>query len=336
MRARLTVATEAELRPTVTVAVPVLDEEQHIRATLASIAAQTYPFIMEVLVVDGGSHDRTREIARSYPSVRVLDNPKRIQAAALNVALHEARGEIFVRVDGHCALEPDYVERCVDALARSGAALVGGGMTPEGDGEVPRGIATAMASRFGAGPARFHTGGAAGWVDTVYLGAFPVDLARRIGGYAEDVGVNEDAELAIRIGRLGGVFYEPAIRSRYMPRADLHALARQFYRYGHSRALTVRRHPETLKWRQLAAPTLVLALASPWRTRVAAGYLTGLAACTAFETRRDRKSAPGYAASLPTMHLSWGAGFLAGLLFPKARGYQKTRPPSWWSRASAP
>jgi succinoglycan biosynthesis protein ExoA len=326
----------AELAPTVTVALPVLDEERHLEAALASVAAQTYPFIMEVLVVDGGSRDQTREIARSYPGlpVRVLDNPKRIQAAALNVALGAARGEIFVRVDGHCVLDPDYVQRCVDALAVSGAALVGGGMTPQGDatagrGRLARGIAAAMGSRFGAGPARFHRDGPAGWVDTVYLGAYPVDIARAVGGYADDVGVNEDAELAIRLGRVGGVYYDPAIRSHYSPRPDLPALARQFFRYGQSRALTARRHPESLRPRQLVAPALVLALVSPWRREVAALYLAGVAACTVAETARDRGSAPAFAAALPTMHLAWGAGFVSGLV------YQNTRPPSRWSRASA-
>jgi len=327
-------ATDAELAPTVTVAMAVLDEERHLRATLASIAAQTYPFIMEVLVVDGGSRDQTREIARSSTAlpVRVIDNPKRIQAAALNVALRAARGEIFVRVDGHCVLEPDYVERCVNTLATSGAALVGGGMTPDATracaGEVARGIAAAMTSRFGAGPARFHRDGPAGWVDTVYLGAFPVDLALAVGGYAEDVGVNEDAELAVRLGRIGGIFYDPAIRSRYSPRSDLPALARQFFRYGQSRALTVRRHPETLRLRQLVAPALVLGLMSPWRRRCAAAYLVAIAVSTAVETAHDRATAPAFAACLPTMHLAWGAGFLSALV------YHSTRPPARYNRPS--
>lgn len=317
-------AGDAMLDPTVTVALPVLDEEQHLRAALASIAAQTYPDIIEVLVADGGSRDRTREIAASYPGlpVRVLDNPGRIQAAGLNVALREARGSVFVRVDGHCVLEPDYVERCVATLSERGAALVGGGMTPETDGRVQRGIATAMSSRYGAGPARFHTGGAPGWVDTVYLGAFVTEIGRRVGGYAEDVGVNEDAELAIRLGRVGGVWYDPAIRSHYTPRRDLVALGRQFFRYGWSRALTIRRHPRTIRARQLAAPALVLALASPWRRPVVLVYLAGVAARTAVETADDRPTAVGFAASLPTMHLAWGAGFLSGLV------YQKTRPPA--------
>lgn len=321
---------DARQLPTVTVALPVLDEERHLRAALASIAGQTYPAIVEVLVADGGSSDRTREIAATYPGLaaRVLDNPGRIQAAGLNVALREARGAVFVRVDGHCVLEPDYVERCVETLSRRGAALVGGGMTPEAHGSRQRGIAIAMGSPFGAGPARFHRDGAAGWVDTVYLGAFPTELGRRVGGYDEDVGVNEDAEFAIRLRQLGGVWYEPTIRSHYTPRADLVGLARQFYRYGRSRALTVRRHPGSLQPRQLAAPALVLAVASPWRKPVVAVYVAGVVARTIVETARDRHAAPGFAASLPTMHLAWGTGFLVGLV------YQKTRPPARCNRAS--
>lgn len=332
MNGRTTTLDRTTDLPTVTVAIPVLDEEQHLQATLDSIVAQTYPFIMEVLVVDGGSTDHTRELVSAYRGcpVRLLENPGRAQAPALNIALEHARGEVFVRVDGHCALEPDYVEHCVDALNESGAALVGGGMTPAADGLVQRGIARAMTSRLGAGPARFHTGGPAGWVDTVYLGAFPTALARRVGGYAEDVGVNEDAELAIRLGRVGGVWYDPAIRSRYAPRKSIRALARQFFRYGHSRALTVRHHPETLRPRQLVPPLLVLGIASPWRRKVLAAYGAGILARTAVEALRDPRSAPGFAASLPTMHLAWGAGFIAGL------GYQNTRPPERCNAPSKP
>ena len=321
-----------ETSPTVTVALPVLDEAVHLEAALDSIADQSYPFIMEVLVVDGGSNDRTREIARAYPrlAVRVLDNPKRIQSAALNVALKEARGEVFLRVDGHCVLEPDYVERCVSALIESGAALVGGGMTPDSAGTIQRGIAKAMASRFGAGPARFHTGGPSGWVDTVYLGAFRTELGRLVGGYAEDVGVNEDAELAIRLGRVGGVWYDPDIRSHYIPRGAVRDVARQFYGYGHSRALTVRHHPESLRLRQLLPPLLVLGIASPWRRKVAMVYGGTIVARAALELTRDPRAVPGFVASLPTMHLAWGSGFLTGLV------HQKTRPPSWCNRASLP
>ncbi|MGP8161776.1 MAG: glycosyltransferase family 2 protein [Candidatus Dormibacteria bacterium] len=299
--------------PTVSVIVPVLNEERHLDACLAAIAGQTYPAIAEILVADGGSADRTRQIAESYPLVKVLENPDRIQATGLNAALAEAVGDLVVRVDGHCVLPPDYVERCVESLGRSGAAMVGGAMVPApGGGWVGRAIAAAMGSRLGAGPARFHIGGAPGWVDTVYLGCYPAKLARRIGGYRLDVGVNEDAELALRLASEGGVWFDPAITATYRSRDSLPGLARQFYRYGLSRAATVRRHPRSLSARQLAAPALVLGLLSPWRRWVALLYGGTVAGRALVELPSDPAMAAGLLLVLPVMHGSWGVGFLVG------------------------
>lgn len=299
--------------PTVTVAVPVLDEEKHIGACLDAIAAQTYGHIVEVLVVDGGSTDATRELAGVRPGVRVIDNPRRIQAAALNIALAEAKGEIFVRVDGHCEIAPDYVERCVEALELTGAAMVGGAMTPRAARPVQRGIAAAMSSRLGAGPARFHTGGPSCRVDTVYLGAYRTEIARDVGGYAEDVGVNEDAEFAIRMRARGAVWFDETIRSTYVPRSSVPAVAKQFYRYGRSRAATVRKHPRSLAGRQLVAPLLVLGLLSPRRRGVAHAYLAVVVLGSAKRIAEDPAEGVAMAATLPAMHLSWGIGFLRGL-----------------------
>jgi len=298
----------------VTVAIPVLNEALHIEETLAAVAAQTYPDIVEVLVVDGGSSDDTCALAGRHPGVRVLHNPRRIQAAALNVAIAEAKGEIIVRVDGHCHIEPTYVEACVDALERTRAAMVGGAMRPVGSGWLQEGIAAAMTSPLGVGPARFHVGGPAGWVDTVYLGAYRTSLARRVGGYREDVGVNEDAEFAIRIGHYGGVWFDPSIRSTYTPRPSIRAVGKQFYRYGRSRAATVRRHPASLSPRQLAAPALLAGLVSPWRGKVLIAYGAMVAGAGVWQAAKDPHSAAGFTLSLPAMHLPWAAGFVRGLV----------------------
>jgi succinoglycan biosynthesis protein ExoA len=303
--------------PTVTIVVPVLNEEAHIDACLAAVDVQTFGEIIEVLVVDGGSSDRTVERAGAHPSVRVLDNPRRIQAAALNIAIAEAKGDVIVRVDGHCVIAPDYVERCVDALASTGAAMVGGAMTPTGVGWKQRGIAAAMSSPVGAGPARFHVGGPPGWVDTVYLGAYRTDVVRLAGGYA-DVAANEDAELAVRMEGHGGVWFDPSIRSTYTPRAEFTGVARQFFLYGRSRAATLRKHPASLSARQLPAPLLVLALLSPWRRRVVLTYGLLLGAQTAVVARRQGSVAAGFGLAVPLMHLTWGAGFLLGLIRPPA------------------
>jgi glycosyltransferase involved in cell wall biosynthesis len=302
-------------KPTVSVVIPVLNEEKHIEECLDAVAAQTYPEIVEVLVVDGGSTDETRALVAGRGGlVRLLDNPRRIQAAALNIALGHARGAVIVRVDGHCTIAPDYVERCVEALQATGAAMVGGAMRPVGEGWLTRGIGAAMSSPLGAGPARFHVGGPSGWVDTVYLGAYHTELAREAGGYREDVGVNEDAEFAIRMRRKGGIWFDDSIRSTYTPRSSLRGVARQFYRYGRSRAATVRHHPEATSPRQLVAPVLVLALLSPWRRTVAVAYACVLLVAAARDLRDNAKASPALVLALPAMHLPWGAGFLRGLL----------------------
>ncbi|MFN2504215.1 MAG: glycosyltransferase family 2 protein [Acidimicrobiales bacterium] len=300
---------------TVTIAIPVLNEEAYIEACLDAVASQTYPAVVDVLVIDGGSSDRTRELVRERGGdVRLLENPRRIQASALNIALAEATGEIFVRVDGHCLIGPDYVEHCVRALDATGAAMVGGPMRPRAAGWLAQGIAAAMTSPLGVGPARFHVGGPSGWVDTVYLGAYRTALAREVAGYREDVGVNEDAEFAIRMRPQGGIWFENAIRSSYTPRSSLPGLVRQFYRYGRSRAATVRSHPGSLAPRQVAAPALLAGLASPWRRQVLLGYTAVLAVGAARQLNRDPRAFPGFLLALPAMHLPWGAGFLRGLL----------------------
>lgn len=299
--------------PTVSVVIPTYREEAHIEGTLAAVRNQTYGDIVEILVIDGRSDDATRELAAAC-GADVLDNPQRIQAAALNVGLATARGEVIVRVDGHCTIADDYVERCVDALERTGAAMVGGAMTPVSASGWAGAISLAMTSPIGVGPARFHVGGVPGWVDTVYLGAYRAADARAVGGYSTDVGVNEDAEFAIRMAARGGVWFDPAIRSRYVPRTSLAAVIRQFWRYGRSRAATVRRHPRSLGPRQLAAPMLVVGLVSPWRRRVLGSYLAVVAVETVRQTAAAGPDGLLVAPVLPAMHVPWGVGFLTGLV----------------------
>ena len=298
--------------PTVTVVIPTYREAAHIEQTLSAVRGQTYSKIVEVLVVDGRSDDSTRALAAAGGAT-VLDNPDRVQAAGLNVGIAAAAGEVIVRVDGHCTIEPEYVERCVEALVRTGAALVGGAMSPVAEQGMPAAIALAMASPLGAGPARFHSGGAPGWVDTVYLGAYRTADAVAVGGYATDVGVNEDAEFAVRMAKRGGVWFDPSIRSTYTPRRSLRAVATQFWRYGTSRAATVRRHPSSIAPRQLAGPLLVLGLCSPWRRRVLGAYLAVVAAEAVRQAASAGRDGLLVAPVLPAMHVPWGIGVLVGL-----------------------
>jgi succinoglycan biosynthesis protein ExoA len=301
-------------RPTVTVAVPVLDEEWHLAECLEAVAAQSYPDIVEVLVVDGGSTDRTREIAEGFPLVRVLDNPRRIRPAGLNVAIAAAKGEVFVRVDARTVIAPDYVERCVAALESSKAAIVGGPMRLSARTTSERAIKAAMTSRLGSGPAQFRReAGDARFVDTVYLGAFLTDTIRALGGYDEWFGGNEDAELAFRARQAGGVYLDPSIRSTYAVREGLGPLWGQYYRYGTNRTRTMLKHPGSISPRQLAVPALIAGLLSPWREGVAVVYTAAVLGRGGLEALSDPAAAPMLVAALPVMHAAWGAGFLREL-----------------------
>jgi succinoglycan biosynthesis protein ExoA len=300
--------------PSVTVALPVLNEATHIEGCLRAVVEQTYPHIVEILVVDGGSEDATRQIASRFPGVRIIENPGRLQSAGLNLALRDARGDVLVRVDARTLVAPDYVDQCVAALSRSGAALVGGPIEPRGTTWVERAVAAALTSTLGAGPARFRNPRAsAAWTDIVYLGAARVDVLRRVGGYDESFVTNEDGELLHRLGQDGGVWFDPAIRSTYRPRDTFAGFMRQYYLYGAGRATTVRKYPGSLRLRQLAAPLLVLSLLSPWRRQVARAYLVVVAVASGSEMSREPATGVGLAVALPVMHLSWGVGFLVGL-----------------------
>jgi len=92
--------------PSVSIIIPCRNEEKYIGKCLDSIIAQDYPKDkVEILILDGRSTDRTREIvkkyAQKYPFMRLLDNPRKVQTTALNIGIKEARGEIIIRMDAH-------------------------------------------------------------------------------------------------------------------------------------------------------------------------------------------------------------------------------------------
>lgn len=315
--------------PEVSVLVPVLDEESAIGEMLDCLLAQTFS-AMEVIVADGGSSDRTPAILASYAEkdgrVRVVDNPGRLQSAGLNRAFAAASGSILVRLDGHSFIRPDYVARCVELLASTGADVVGGRMVARADdGLMAKGIEMAMGRRWAAGPARFHHPGPAGFVETVYLGTFRREALEKVGGWSSDVGVNEDFDLNYRIRRAGGrIWYDPTLEVEYQPRSTLKALARQYFRYGRSKGTMLRKRPASILPRQVApavlAPIAMVSAGHGRAGRLAKSALVAYVLALAGLVERERAVAPavrrraGVAAAV--MHWCWSAGLWVGLASP--------------------
>ena len=148
--------------PFVSIVMPVRNEASFIARSLNSVLTQDYPAaLLEIIVADGMSDDHTRDVIRSiqvqHPNLRMLDNHRKIVATGLNAALQQAKGEIIVRVDGHCEVAADYVSRCVQHLLSEQVDGVGGPIETIGETDCARAIALAMSSTFGVGGAAFRT-----------------------------------------------------------------------------------------------------------------------------------------------------------------------------------
>lgn len=312
--------------PAVGVVMPILNEERHLEEAVAAVLGQDYDGPIELVLALGPSRDHTDDIAarleQEHPQVRTVRNPSGRTPEALNAAI-AALGDVdvVVRVDGHGVLDRDYVRTAVELLEETGAANVGGLMDAEGVTSFERGVAAAMTSRLGVGASRFHTGGDAGPADTVYLGVFRREWLTRMGGYDPRFTRAQDWELNHRIRRAGGlVWFSPRLRVAYRPRPTLGALARQYRDYGRWRRVVARTHEGTINARYLAPPVALLGVAVGlvggfvwwplWLAPAAYLALTTVGGLTVRDPRlrpRDRLWLP---VILPTMHLSWGWGFL--------------------------
>ena len=310
---------------------PVLDEERHLADAVRHILAQDYPGPLELVIALGPSRDRTDEIAAGLcaadPRVRTVPNPTGKTPAGLNAAIAASRNEIVVRVDGHGLLAPGYIRKAVRLLADTGAANVGGVMHAEGQSVFERAVAVAMTSKLGVGNAKFHTGGAAGPADTVYLGVFPREILEKHHGYNEAFIRAQDWELNHRIREAGGlVYFSPELHVTYRPRPDLRTLGRQYLHYGRWRRVVMRTHSGTASLRYLAPPLAVLAVllgtvlgvvsffTTPWLAlgfAAPVGYAAGIGLGS---LRESGGQDAGVRLRLPlvlaTMHFCWGWGFL--------------------------
>jgi len=319
----------SETMPTVSIVIPMRNEEHFIADCLDSVLAGDFPQDrLEIVVVDGMSDDQSQVIvehySRQHPFIKLLENPQRIQSAALNIGIREAKGEIIVRMDAHTIYAPDYVSKCISILLRSGATNVGGKQSPMGKNFSSQTIAATVSSPFAAGDAKYRYGSEEAWVDTVFLGCWRRADLMRLGGFREDCGVNEDYELNYRLRASGGtILYSPEIKCTYFVRPSIMAVWRQYFKYGWSRIKTLNLHPASLRWRQMIPPMFVLGLflsliilPFKWQIGIIIPLLYVVANLLA-SVHAARQAGFKYIILLPlvfaAIHIGWGSGFWYGL-----------------------
>ena len=309
--------------PGISVILPVLNEEDHLEESIRAILTQDYAGEFEIILALGPSKDRTDQIAArlSEENSRIIlvSNPTGKTAAGLNLALHHSQKEIIVRVDAHAEIPQNYLQLVVEILNQTGAVNVGGVMGAEGVTLFESAVAAAMRSPFGVGGSRFHTGGKPGFVDTVYLGAFRRQAVVDAGGFDERFIRAQDWELNYRLRQNGGkIYFDPRLHVTYRPRPNFRRLAKQYFEYGRWRRVIARKYPETINYRYLAPPlalvvTVISLLAGTFIDSSlylpAATYITFIAITPLFISK-DLAHYPVLVFILPTMHFSWGFGFL--------------------------
>lgn len=314
--------------PAVTVIMPVLNEESHLEASVQSILDQAYPGELEIILALGPSHDKTNQVAADIaarvPTLRFIENPRGLTTVGLNAAIKLAKHDFIVRVDAHSELAAGYIADGIRILLEVGADQLGGIMDAKGKSSFQKAVAWAYKSRFGIGGASYHVGGEAGEAESAYLGIFKKSALTRVNGYDEAIIRGEDWDLAQRIKKSGGmVWFTPELRVTYWPRGRFSNLVKQFYSTGIWRGDLTRRDIRGASTRYFAPPLLVLGLMFglvllalsnilgilPW-----AAYFAGILALAVTASGLSFRSRIALMIALPTMHLSWGIGFIKGFI----------------------
>jgi glycosyltransferase involved in cell wall biosynthesis len=314
---------ELSVSPAISVILPVLNEEPHLAESVTAILSQDYKGALEIILALGPSRDQTNAIAEELAAqdsrIKLVMNPSGKTAAGLNLAIAASNNPVIVRVDGHAKIPNNYLSLAVTILRESGAVNVGGVMAAEGVTKFEMAVSRAMRSPLGVGASRFHTGGKAGEVDTVYLGAFRREAINAVGGFDERYTRAQDWELNHRLRKNGGkIYFDPRLQVTYRPRPNLKKLAKQYFQYGRWRRVVSRSHSGTVNLRYLAPPVTLLGTLTSIALGISIHSIFFLPAAvygiflliSSILIAESAREIISLLAIIPTMHFAWGAGFI--------------------------
>lgn len=320
--------------PFVTVVMPVRNEEAFIERILGELVDQDYPADRyEVIVADGESTDRTRElvaaVGRKHPQVRLHANPGRLSSAGRNVGFRAGRGDLFVVVDGHCELRTrSFLRNVADCFRESEADCLARPqpfVTPA-EPTMERAIALARSSRMGHSTTSNIHSGAEGVVSAASSGcAYRRDVFDRVGYVDEQFDACEDVEFNHRLDQAGlRAFTSPRVAVHYFPRKDLRGLWRQLQRYGQGRAQFLRKHPRALDVNMLIPVAFAAGVVAgpfagfihPVLWAVYGAVMLLYLVIIGIESVRLARGDPAFAATLMaaffTIHFGLGTGLVVG------------------------
>ena len=315
--------------PSSLIVIPCLNEATHIGTLLDQLRPAAQRLGARIIVADGGSTDGTlaivEQIAAKDSRVILLHNKRRIQSAAINLAIGTfgEDADYLIRIDAHGGYPDDYCDRLLEEALATSADSVVVSMLTSGSGAVQKSVAAAQNSKLGTGGSKHRHLSAGEWVDHGHHALMRISAFGAVGGYDETFSHNEDAELDYRLRRAGyKIWMSGKTRMVYYPRASLKGLYFQYLGYGRGRAKNVLKHRVIPKVRQMVPlavfPVVLLAAFSFVHWIAAVPLLVWAAVClgyglvTAIRQRNADIALAGVSAMV--MHFGWSVGFWLQLL----------------------
>ena len=320
----------------ISIILPIRNEAKYIKQILESILYQRdIEQEIEILIVDGMSTDGTRDIIIKYqkdhPNIHLIDNPEKIVSTGFNRALNESKGDIIIRVDGHCEIALDYIQKCIEYLEKINADCVGGATEHVASGLVGKSIKMAQSSFFGVGGVSFRKKVEKGeYVDTLAFGAYKREVFDQLGGYDEELVRNQDDEFNFRmIQNDGKIWLDPSIKSTYTQRNSFTGLFKQYFQYGFYKVRVAQKRRGIASWRHLVPGIFVLSLLIGFFLFIIKSdpyflFLVGMPYLlfSLIFTLLEIFKSPKHVFSLTVLpltffilHFSYGLGFLLGLVY---------------------
>jgi glycosyltransferase involved in cell wall biosynthesis len=309
----------------ITAVCPVYNEEEHIEKIL-DFFVKAQPQNKELLIIDGGSNDKTKSIVEKWMSnhsnIKLLHNPKQYVPYALNMGIKNSTGNPIVRIDAHTLYDEDYFIKILETFETTKADIVGGPMRAIGEINFQKAVASCTSTIFGVGNSQFHDQEKEGYVDSVYLGSWQRTIFDDVGIFDTQMKRNQDDEFHYRAKSRGKLIYlNPQIKSWYYPRNTLSKLFSQYFQYGIYKPLVLKKVYSEIKLRHLIPSLFVLYLFLIPLLIIFAGYMAlfPLVLYLILNGYFSVKNAQNVSIIIfkffiyPTLHIAYGLGFIIGI-----------------------
>ena len=319
--------------PFVSVAVVAYNSEKYIEECLQSLNDLNYPKNKyEILLIDGGSSDKTAQIARKFKKVKVFNNPKRIISAGRNIAIEKSKGEYLAFTDSDCKADKNWLRELVKEILSSDDDIAGVGgpnLIFDNDPKFARIVGYMQETFFGSGGSptsyRFKEKKKFPSVGNANL-LLKKDLIKNYL-YDEELNVGEDCDFTFRLNKKGFSFiYSPSVIVWHHRRNSLKSFIKNMFLYGEAQAKILKKHktlarkysvlPSIMVLALLISPFLIYYTSLFFYLYLVLGeiYFILLLISSFYVINKEGISGILTLVLLPIQHLSYGFGFYWGLL----------------------